>query len=73
MLLIIMYVQNLVKIHLFVLKILSGNASFKGHNCIDLTKLRLNNPKLHVVNINAYVKFGQNPFFHSQGMTKMDA
>ena len=25
-----------------------------------------NNPKLEVMNINAYVKFGQNPFIHSQ-------
>ena len=26
----------------------------------------LNNPQLHVVNINAYSKFGHNPFIRSQ-------
>ena len=29
-------------------------------------KWTLNNPKLDVVNVNAYAKFGQNPFICSQ-------
>ena len=68
--LILMHVQNLVKIHLFILKILIGNkilTSFKGHNSVpNWRKLTHNNPKLDVVNINAYVKFCQNPFLHLQ-------
>ena len=71
MLLKVMHVQNLVKIHLFILKILSGNeilTSFKGHSSSVMIRQKwtLNNPKLDVININAYVKFGQNPFIHSQ-------
>ena len=66
--------QNFIKIHLFILFILkillSGNeimTSFKGHNSVlNLWILTLNNPKLDVVNINAYVKFGQNPSKFSQ-------
>ena len=66
MLSISMHMQNLVKIHSFVLKILSGNkilTSFKGHNSvINRRKWMLNNPKLDVVSINDYANFGQNPF-----------
>ena len=62
--------QNFIKIHLFLLKILSGNVimmSFKGHNSVlNWRKLMLNNPKLDVININAYAKFGQNPSKFSQ-------
>ena len=52
------------------LKILSGNeilTSFKGHNSVmNGRNWMLNNPKLDVVNINEYAKFGQNPFLHTQ-------
>ena len=43
---------------------------FKGHNsAMKRQKLTLkNNPKLDVVNIDAYAKFGQNPFICSQDM-----
>ena len=65
-----MHLQNLVKIHLFILKILSGNEilmSLNGCNSVtNWRKLTLNNPKLDVVNINACAKFGQNSFIHSQ-------
>ena len=61
--------QNLVKIHSFVLKILSGSKIlilFKGRNSvIDRRKLMLmmlNNPELDVVNLYVHAKFGQNPF-----------
>ena len=70
MLLMLMHVQNFVKFHSFILKILIGNeilTSFKGHNSVlNWRQLALNNPKLDVVNINASAKFGQNPFLHSQ-------
>ena len=74
MLLLLMHVQNLVKIHLFILKILSGNViltSVKGHNSVmNWRKWTLNNPELDVVNINAYAKLGQNPFIYSQDIER---
>ena len=67
MLLILMHMQNLVKIHLFILKILSGLTSYKGHKSVpNWQKLTL----LDVVNINAYVKFVHNPFLHSQDIER---
>ena len=52
-----MHLQNLVKFHQFVLKILSGNkteVSIKGHNSvINLQKFMRNNANLDVFNINA--------------------
>ena len=70
MLLKLMHVQNLIKIHLFILKILSGNeilTPVKGRNTVmNWRKWMLNNSKLDVVNINACAKFGQNPFIHYQ-------
>ena len=33
-------------------------------------KWTLNNPKLDVVNINAYAKFGQNPFLHTEDIER---
>ena len=69
MLSISMHRQTLVRIHLFILKILSGNKIlilFKDHNSvINKQKLMLNNPNIDVVNIDAYAKFGQNPFIRS--------
>ena len=85
MLLIVMHVQTLDNIHLFILQILSGLeilTSFKGRNSVmNRRKWTLNNHKLDVININTCVKFGQNPFLHSQDierklcneLTKMDA
>ena len=64
------HMQNFVKIHSFICKILSGNViltSFKGHNSVtNWWKWTLNNPKLESININACAKFGQNPFIHIQ-------
>ena len=52
MLLIVMHMQNFVKIHLFILKILSENeimTSFKVRNSVmNWQKWTLNNPKLDV-------------------------
>ena len=74
MLSISMHMQNMVKIHFFILKILSGNdflTLFKGWNFIlNWRKLTLNNPKLDVVNIYAYAKFGKNPFICSQDIER---
>ena len=61
-----MYIENLVKFFLFVLKILSGNeilnkilTSVKSHNSItNMQKKVCSNPILDRVNINAYKKFG---------------
>ena len=56
-------VQMLVKIHSFVLKILTP---FKSRNFVtNWQKWTFNNPKLDVVNINASAKFGQNTFIHT--------
>ena len=69
-----MHMQNLVKIYSFILKILNGNkilTSFKGHNSgMNWRKWMLNNPKLDVVNINAYAQIGQTLFIHSQDIER---
>ena len=66
--------QNLVHIHLFILKILSGSEIlilFKGRNSVmNRRKWMLNNHKLDVVSINDYVNLGQNPFIRSQDIER---
>ena len=51
-------------------KILSINGisiSIKGHNSVENEqKILFNHPNLHLVNINAYTKFDQNPQINSQ-------
>ena len=58
------------KFYQLVLKILSGNeilASKKGHNSgTKFQKMMCNNPKLDLVNINAYIKFVENISSSSQ-------
>ena len=70
MMLILMHVQNLVKFHLVLFQILSRNqilTPFKGRNSVTNSRnLTLNNPKLDVVNINAYAKLYQNPFIRAE-------
>ena len=65
-----MHVQNFIKIHQLVHKILSINkisTSIKGHNSVENErKILFNNPNLHLVNINAYTKFDRNPQINSQ-------
>ena len=55
--------KKIVKLCQFVLMILSGNeilAQIKGHNSVtNVRKMTFNNPKLDLVNINAYIKFGK--------------
>ena len=69
-----MHMKNLVKIPLFMLKILNGNeilTSFNGRNSVtNCQKWTLNNPKLDFFNINACATFGQNPFIHTQDIVR---
>ena len=55
--------QNLVQFCPLVLKILSGNeilTSIKGHNSIANSRnLPLYNPKLDIINVLVYAKFGK--------------
>ena len=65
-----MHLQNFIKIHRLVHKILSINeisTSIKGHNSVENElKILLNHPNQHLVNINAYTKFDRNPQIISQ-------
>ena len=58
-----MCIQNLVRFYLSVLEILSGNeilTSIKGRNSLKiLGKIKGNNPKLYLVNVDVHTKFGQ--------------
>ena len=53
----------MVKLCPFVLKILNGNeilAQIKGHNTgTNIRKMLCNNPKPDLVNMNAFIKFGE--------------
>ena len=59
----LMCIQNLVKLCLLVLKILSGNeilTSIKGRNSVEnLRNLTFYNPNLDTINVNVYTKFSQ--------------
>ena len=65
-----MHLQNFIKIHQLVHKILSINEiliSIKGHNSAENElKTLFDHPNLQLVNINAYTKFDQNPQINSQ-------
>ena len=65
-----MHLQNFIKIHQLVHKILSINeisTSIKGHNSVENEqKVLFNHPNLHLVNINAYTKFDRNPQISSR-------
>ena len=70
----LMCIQNLVRFCQFVLKILSGNkilTSIKGSNLVKiLRKMTGNNPKLDVVNVDVYTKFGQILSIRSQNIER---
>ena len=59
----LMCIQNLVRFCQFVLEILSENViltSIKGRNSVKiLRKMMGDNPKLDLVNVDVYTKFGQ--------------
>ena len=65
-----MHLQNFIKTHQLVHKILSINeisTSIKGHNSVEIErKILFNHPNLHLVNINAYTKSHRNPQINSQ-------
>ena len=65
-----MHLQNVIKIHQFVLKILSINkisTSIKGHNSVENErKIWFNHPNIYLININVYTKFDRNPQVNSQ-------
>ena len=70
-----MQMQNLVKFHQFVPKILSGNrilTSIKGHYSVIYLFAKIDgyNPNLDAFNINAYAKFGQIPSSISQDIER---
>ena len=56
-------IQNLVGFCQFVFKILSGNeilTSIKGRNSVKiLQKMKGNNPKIDLVNVDVHTKFGR--------------
>ena len=70
----LMCIQNLVGFCQFVLKILNGNkilTSIKGSNSVKiLRKMTGNNPKLDVVNVDVYTKFGQILSIRSQDIER---
>ena len=58
-----MYIQNSDKFYKRVLKIVSGNkilAYIKGHNSGTYLRKMTYYPKLDLVNMNSYIKFGEN-------------
>ena len=65
-----MHLQNFIKIHQLVHKILSINeisTSIKGHNYVENErKILFNHPNLHLICINAYTKFDRNLQINSQ-------
>ena len=69
-----MCIQNLVRFCQFVLKILSGNkilTSIKGHNSVKiLRKMKGNNPKLDLVNVDVHTKFGRILSMRSQDIER---
>ena len=70
----LMCTQNLVGFCQFVLKILSGNeilTSIKGRNSVNiLQKMTGNNPKLDLVNVDVYTKFGRILLIRSQDIER---
>ena len=65
-----MHLQNFIKIHQLVHKVLSINeisTTVKGHNTGENErKIVFNHPNLHLVNTNAYKKFDRKPQINSQ-------
>ena len=70
----LMCIQNSVRFCQFVLKIFSGNeilTSIKGYNSVKiLQKMKGNNPKLGLVNVDVYRKFGQILSIRSQDIER---
>ena len=65
-----MHLQNFIKIHQLVHKILRINeisTSIKNNNSVENEQKTLfDHPTLHLININAYTNFDRNPQIYSQ-------
>ena len=65
-----MHLQNFIKIHQFVHKILSLNeisTLIKGNNSVENElKILFNHPNLPLVNIKTYTEFDRNPQINSR-------
>ena len=74
MLSMLMCIQNLIRFCQLVLEILSGNeilTSIKGRNSVQiLQKMTGNNPKLDLVNVDVYTKFGRILSIRSQDIER---
>ena len=73
----LMCIQNLVRFCQFILEILGGNeilkilTSIKGHNSFKiLRKMRGNNPKPDLVDVDVHTKFGEILSIHSQDIER---
>ena len=69
----LMGIQNLVRFCGILLKILSGNKSLKkikGRNSVKILQKTGNNPKLDLVNVDVYTKFGQILSIRSQDIER---
>ena len=64
------FLQNFIKVHQLVHKVLSINkisTSINGHNSVENErKILFNQPNLHLANINAHTKFDRKPQINSQ-------
>ena len=65
-----MHIASLVKIPCYLLKLSSGNENMGiswADNSVKIWRnLPISNPKPDLHNINAYTKFGENPFMFTQ-------
>ena len=55
-----MHILNLVKFYQLVFKILCGNQILCHNSGTNFRIMMCNNPNLDLVNMNAYIKFGEN-------------
>ena len=69
-----MHKPSLVKIHRFLLKLSSRNEnmdmSWADNSVKNWQNLPISNPKPDLHNINAYIKFGENPFIFTQAVIR---
>ena len=65
-----MHIASLVKIPCYLLKLSSGNENMGMSWAVNSIKiwrnLPISNPKLDLLNVNAYSKFGENPLLFTQ-------
>ena len=68
--------QNLIRFHQFVQKVLSGNEILtitKSHNhVVNLQKLTFNNSNVELVNVNAFAKHSEIPSVRFKDIERID-